>query len=297
LREFEGEVPVLDIPLDYLRPVVQSFEGSNVSFEVGIEKTKLLNKIALEEGVTLYMVLLSITNIFLSKISSQEDIIIGTPVAARRHADLKQIIGMFVNTLALRNYPNGEKTFKNFLLSVKERTLGAFENQEYPFEDLVDKVAAHRDTSRSPLFDIMFVLQNIETPTKDIPEANTSSGKKSRPHDAYESMTSKFDLTFIGVESREKILFTLEYCTKLFKKETIEKFLRYLEAILNSILNDPDKKIAEIEMVSVEEKKQVLYVLTIQTQSIQYTGPFMNYMKNRWREHLIILQPYMRRTG
>ena len=107
------------------------------------------------------MVLTAVVNILLAKLSGQEEIIIGTPIAGRRHADLEKIIGMFVNTLALRNYPVGERTFREFLGDVKERILMVFENQEYPFEELVDKLSLKRDMGRNPLFDVMFVLQNM----------------------------------------------------------------------------------------------------------------------------------------
>ena len=118
---------------------------------------------------------------------------------------------MFVNTLVLRNYPSADKTCKEFLKEVKESTLRAFENQEYPFEELVETAPVQRDASRNPLFDVMFVLQNIENVTIEIP------GLKLRPYD-YETGISKFDLTLIAVEEGDNLSFTVEYCTKLFKE-------------------------------------------------------------------------------
>ena len=154
LKEFAGEIPVLDIPTDYPRPVIQSFAGSTIPFKIGITDTRLLKTYAREQSVTLFMLVLSIANIWLAKLSSQEEIVIGTPAAGRRHADLQEIIGMFVNTLPLKNLPTGEKTFFKFLADVKEKALAAFENQEYQFEDLVEKVAVNRDAGRNPLFDV-----------------------------------------------------------------------------------------------------------------------------------------------
>jgi len=110
LKEFAGEIPVLDLPTDYVRPTIQSFEGSVLVFEVPVEEIEAIQALALGHGSTLFMALLSVFYIFLSRLSGQEDIIVGSPIAGRRHADLEKIIGMFVNTLALRNYPGGEKT-------------------------------------------------------------------------------------------------------------------------------------------------------------------------------------------
>ena len=113
---------------------------------------------AKELNSTLFVVLLGVFDIFLSRLSGQEDIIVGTPTAGRRHADLENIIGMFVNTIALRNFPCGGKTLAEFLEEVKYRSLEGFENQEYPFEDLVDALSLKRDISRNPVFDVMFNL-------------------------------------------------------------------------------------------------------------------------------------------
>ncbi|MCP5107711.1 MAG: non-ribosomal peptide synthetase, partial [bacterium] len=138
LKEFEDEIPVLNLPIDYVRPVVQSFEGRHLGFGFSAGESAALRDMALSGGFTMYMVLLAVFNVVLAVLSGQEDIVVGTAVAGRRHADLEEIIGMFVNTLAIRNYPGGEKSFIKFLRELKERTLTAFENQDYPFEDLVE---------------------------------------------------------------------------------------------------------------------------------------------------------------
>jgi hypothetical protein len=161
LKEYAAEVPVLDLPTDFVRPAIQSFEGNSVTFEMPGDDTAALKSIALAGGSTLYMVLLAVFNVLLSRLSGQQDLVVGSPAAGRRHADLEKIIGMFVNTLALRNYPEGEKTFKEFLLEVKERTLEAVENQDYPFEELVEKVSIIRDAGRNPLFDVMFTFTDV----------------------------------------------------------------------------------------------------------------------------------------
>ncbi|MCP4151785.1 MAG: hypothetical protein GY757_28840, partial [bacterium] len=163
LKIFPGEIPLLALPTDYPRPEIQSFEGDNIYIILNKNETGNLKRVAKENETTLYMTILSIYTILLSKLSGQEDIIVGTPTAGRRHADLESIIGMFVNTLAIRNYPEGTKTITEYLGEVKENTLQAFENQEYQFEELVEKLSLKRDTGRNPLFDVMFNLLNTTT--------------------------------------------------------------------------------------------------------------------------------------
>ncbi|HLP62748.1 MAG TPA: condensation domain-containing protein, partial [Candidatus Deferrimicrobium sp.] len=164
LEQFDGEMPVLILPTDYSRPVMQSFAGNRVDFELNRQETGLLKKLAQSQGATIYMTILAACNTWLAKLSGEEDIIIGTPIAGRDREEFQGIIGMFVNTLPLRNYPEPGKIFVDFLTEIKERTLAALENQDYQFEDLVEKIVLSRDTSRNPLFDVMFVFQNMEMP-------------------------------------------------------------------------------------------------------------------------------------
>ncbi|WP_144028945.1 condensation domain-containing protein, partial [Paenibacillus tyrfis] len=142
--------------------------GDRIEFVVDHARSMGLRQLAAQTGSTLYMVLLAAYTALLHKYTGQEDVIVGTPIAGRPHADLESIIGMFVNTLALRHYPAGEKTFHDYVHEVKETSLKAFENQDYPFEALVDKLNLKRDMSRHPLFDTMFVLQNTEQGEEEI---------------------------------------------------------------------------------------------------------------------------------
>ncbi|MDQ1355345.1 MAG: hypothetical protein QG657_5655 [Acidobacteriota bacterium] len=251
-KEFEGEIPVLELPTDYSRPAVQSFEGDTAAFSVRREIVESLHLFALETGTTLYMVLMALYNILLAKLGAQEEIIIGTPIGGRRNADLEKVIGVFVNTLPLRNYPVGERIFANFLEEVKEKTLEIFENQEYQYDDLVEQLALKRDTGRNPLFDAMFVLQNMGSGEIEIPGLQIASFD-------LETTTSKFDLTLTGVEIEGKLNFSFEYCTKLFKPATIERFINYFKNIILGILQDKCKRLADLEIITQEEKNQVLY--------------------------------------
>jgi tyrocidine synthetase-3 len=255
LKIFADGPPVLNLPADYPRPLMQSFEGSTLKFLLTLKETRALKALAAEIDATLYMSILSIFSILLSTLSGQEDIIVGTAIMGRRHADLKGIIGMFVNTLALRYTPPGEQSYKEFLRVLKERTLAAYENQEYPFEELVDKITGRKDTGRNPVFDVMFSLLNEDEYQGDIPGLDEE--------DLYlyqhRKGTSKFDLTLTAIDRGERMLLAIEYCTKLFEPVTIERFANCFKKIVSSIITDPGMKLGHIEIISAGEKKQVLY--------------------------------------
>ncbi|MFC2145727.1 amino acid adenylation domain-containing protein [Acidobacteriota bacterium] len=249
LKRFEGEIPVLDLPIDYTRPGEQSFEGRTRRFNINKEQTQHLKTLAPEVDATLFMKLIAIFYIFLSKISGQEDIVVGIPTAGRRHADLENIIGMFVNTLPLRNFPQEDMTFKEFLKEVKEQTLKDFEHQEYPFEELIDKLNVDRDISRNPVFDTAFTLQN------------TAVGKLTPNPYKYENRISKFDLTLHSFEYGDRLFLTIEYCVKLFDEKTIQRFSRYIKRLISSIIRHPRQKLEEIGIISPEERKWILHEL------------------------------------
>lgn len=251
LNMFSGEIPILDLPYDFSRPSVQDFSGKVLRFELENETKLGLNTLALKEGATLFMVLLSVYNALLAKLSGQEDIVVGTPVAGRRHDDLRKVIGMFVNTLALRNKPAIDKTAIGFLREVKETTLGAFECQDYHYEDLVEKVVDKRDTGRNPLFDTMLSMQNMDIPEMNIP------GLTLKPYRG-ERFISKFDLTLICREVGEELVCTFEYSTALFKEETIVRFAGYFQQLISSVLKSPEKRLSELEIVPQKEKKEIL---------------------------------------
>ncbi|MGD2087715.1 MAG: condensation domain-containing protein [Candidatus Aminicenantes bacterium] len=241
LKEFQGELPVLNLPLDFERPALQSFEGDKVEFSIGKENSTKLKTLAREEDLTLFILFLAIYIIFLSKITGQEDIIVGTGTAGRVHADLENIVGMFVSIIALRNYPRGEKAFIEFLREVKNRTLEAFENQEYPFEDLVMKIVPEADKSRNPLFDVGFTFLFWKTEVNESHQSNLEIAN-------YESSTSKLDMTLRGGEVGSDIYFTFEYCTRLFKKSKIQRFADYFKEIVSTVANSTGVPLKDIRL-------------------------------------------------
>ncbi|NIM11554.1 MAG: amino acid adenylation domain-containing protein, partial [Candidatus Aminicenantes bacterium] len=260
VKEFESEIPVPDLPTDYTRPSAQSFEGHIVEFDLGKENIQVLKEIAAQENVTLFILILAITNILLAKICSQEDIIIGVDTAGRHHPHLQPIIGMFVNTLALRNFPTPDKRFNRWLQEVKERTLRAFDHQDYQFEDLVEHIEVNRDPSRNPLFDVMFSFMDVEDIGLDIQNVTAliKGDIKIKPY-PHERAAALFDLTLNGREDREGLYFSFQYCTELFKEKTIQRFISFFKQIISSVIQDRNRPISGIEIITAEEKKQVLF--------------------------------------
>jgi amino acid adenylation domain-containing protein/non-ribosomal peptide synthase protein (TIGR01720 family) len=252
LETFKGKIPVFNMPLDYPRPAIQSFDGDRINFEIGKELTGNLNKIAKDCGATLYMILLAAFNALLFKYTGQEDIVVGSPIAGRPHVDLQGIIGMFVNTLAMRNYPEGGKTFSEFLNEVKENALDAYENQDYQFEELIEKLDLNRDLSRNPLFDVMFTLQNMNMADFEL------EGLKFTPYEG-QFLIAKFDMTLYATETDGGIAFELEYNTKLFKEETVQRLEMHYVNILEQVTGNSGITLKDIDVLTEEEKKTILF--------------------------------------
>jgi tyrocidine synthetase III len=252
LQEFEGEIPQLDLPYDFKRPEIKSFEGKHKYFEISSQQLKGLNQLGEEENATLFMVLFSVYVVLLSRISGQDDIVVGTPIAGRRHAELEGILGMFVNTLAIRSFPHPGQEFTGYLGTIREKLLAAYDKQEYPFEDLVDEVLVNRETDRNPLFDAMFILHNMNASQLEVP------GLKLKIFE-YETNITRFDLIFAAVEREDQLFFTVEYSSRLFKEESIERFIRYFKNLIQFILSDRQQKLSELEMIPEKEKEHILF--------------------------------------
>ncbi|MCP4157062.1 MAG: amino acid adenylation domain-containing protein, partial [bacterium] len=249
---FSGEIPVLTMSTDYPRPAMQRFEGKTLFFEIDEKATGELRRIAGNHGATLYMVLLTLFNILLSRYGGQEDLIVGTPSAGRSHADLENIIGMFVNTLAMRNFPKPGHSFGEFLTGVRQNSLEAFENQDYQFDDLVEHLGLKRELGRNPLFDTMFTLQNLENEELKIDRLTFKPCE-------FENTISKFDLSLQIDEGERALSGTLEYCVKLFNKETMERFISHFVNIMAEVIEAPAIPLGKINMLSEIEEKQLLY--------------------------------------
>ncbi len=253
LEVFKGDIPVLNMPTDFTRPRVQSYKGDNVSIKLDSFMTRKIQIVTRENEATLHMVLLSAFNILLSKYSGQEDIIVGLPIAGRQHADLHNMIGMFVNTIAVRNYPIGNKTYKEFLNEIKENAIIAYENGDYQFEELVEKLKIPRDLGRNPLFDVMFEVQNIEEQEKSI-----SMGGLTFIPCQLEDKTAKFDITLKAVVNHEDIDVMLQYNTELYTKKRMVKMLEHFANILERIVDNTEISLSQIDMLTYMEKHKIL---------------------------------------
>lgn len=251
-QEFSDDIPVLDLPYDYQRPQKRNFQGSVVSMGIKKKLYEKLKELTRQTDTTEYMLFLASAMILLGKYSRQEDIVIGSPISGRTHKDLENMLGMFVNTLAMRGKPRAGKTFKCFLEEIRDTCLLAYEHQEYPFEELVEDANVQRDMSRNPIFDVMLVLQNNETAdfTLDGVTANMLETKTN---------VAKFDLTFNIYEVKEGYKIELEYDTLLFKKESVEQILEHYVLILEQIVSNPNVMIEKLQMISAQEKKLILH--------------------------------------
>ncbi len=251
LKELSGELPVLNLPTDFLRASVQRFEGKRLTFSLDETLTGRLNNLAGANGATLFMVLLAALNILLARYSGQEDIIIGTTVSGRSHADLHDIMGLFIETLALRHYPTGDKSFESFLKEVKEKTLAAFENEEFPFRELLKSVGDTTDVSRNPLFNVMLIRQDTDVPDLDLGDV-TCTPVEHLERDA------KVDITLDVFPGERDIRVELEYNTGLFKKETMERLARHFTVILEEVAENPGIGLGQVNMLTQEEQRQLL---------------------------------------
>ena len=254
LSHFKTPCPPIELPTDYKRPAIQTFIGGNYRFSLDEESTQQLVQLVRKRNVTLFVLISSVYYVFLSKISGQNDVTIGTPVVGRQHADLFSIVGMFVNTLALRANPAGPKRFDDFMEEVKEVVVGAFDNQEYPYETLIEKTALTKDTSRNPLFDVFFSYQDTEAFAEEI----DLNGLVTADYQVAASASSKFDLTLFAVERKGQFHFTFEFNRGLFKVETIEKLAGYFKETIHSIISSPQRRIDSIDILGDAETSAII---------------------------------------
>nr|WP_245592364.1 non-ribosomal peptide synthetase [Ectobacillus panaciterrae] len=252
VNQFAGEIPILQLPTDFQRPTVKKYDGDSVSFVVDSSVIAGLRKLTEYTGTTNYMVLLAAFKVLLAKYSRQDDVVIGTPIAGRTHADVENVVGMLINTLAIRTNPRSDKTFLQYVEEVKSKALEAYSHQDYPFEYLVDQLKVKRDLSRNPLFDVMF---SMEYP--DIPQSSTCE-ISFMPYETPYPL-AKFDLSLYAQEIDEQLQFTFQYSTGLFTKETMEQMASHYQRILQSIIAQPEKSLAGIEMLTEIERQQILF--------------------------------------
>ncbi len=249
---FSGDIPVLNLPTDFKRPEVKSNTGDRIKSRVSRDIEEKINSIVRQTESTLYIFLLAVYNVLLSKYSSQHDIVVGSPVSIRSHVDVEHIIGMFVNTLPIRNQPQDNKTFRLFLEEVKQNVIKAFENKDYPISILVEQLNIKRNPSRNPIFDVAFVLQNFEQKDFELNEL------KMMPMEV-EYKVAKFDLTLTAMNDGDGLNFSLEYCTELYSKETAQKMMEDFIYIINIVLKNMDIPLKDIDcFVAITKSGKVI---------------------------------------
>lgn len=246
-ERFSDGIPVISLPLNFPRPAVPGFNGGVYKHTLSEALTARLRQTALQLNVTVFNLLLSSVNVWLARITGQEDIVIGTPVAGRNHPDLENIIGIFINTLALRNMPAGNKTFELFAREVNQRTIESVQHQEYQYEDLLEELNVPKQISNNPLFDVMFVLHNQSIPELVIP------GIKRSPY-RFNTTKAKVDINVVCWENAADIDIEFEYSAALFHYSTIEAWVSYFDTIITTLLGEPAIELSKVSLLAPEAR-------------------------------------------
>ncbi len=270
------EHPLLNLPYDFIRPEYRSYEGKRLRFHLDKALMASIHIGAKHKGVTLYMYFLSAFYILLYKYTGQRNIIIGSPVSVREQPELKQMVGLFVNTIPLVGTVEPEMSYLDFLSDVKAKVLNGIGNGEVQFEDIVQASEVNTDPSRHPLFDVMFTMQSLDMP-----------GMKFMDMDAefqlVNNNSSKFDLMLELNESKGSYTIEFEYSPKLFKEDTINRFTRCLVNILTEISNAPDMKIKDIQLLSKEEREEIIRACRAEAGHCEYSETIVSIFEKQVR--------------
>jgi len=243
----------LDLPLDHPRPAVQSYRGASETLFLDQVLCDRLKSLAREQGVTLFMVLLAGFKALLYRYTHQDDLCVGTFIANRNRSEVEGLVGFFINSLALRTHLEGNPSFEDLLQRVKETALGAYAHQDLPFERLLEEIQPERSLSRTPVFQVMMVLQNMPLP----PLALT--GLQCEPMEL-KTFRSNFELTLWCYETGGEIKLVLEYATDLFEPGAIQGMLHHLRNLLTDACDRPQTKLSSLAMLSPSEKERLLEV-------------------------------------
>jgi len=264
-QQLEQAPGVLELPTDYPRPAMLSFAGASVAFTIAKPLADSVKALSASHGVSLFMILEATFNLLLSRYSAQQDILVGTPIANRNRLELEPVFGFFANTLVLRTDLSGNPTFAELLLRVKEMALAAYAHQDMPFEKLVEELRPERDLSHSPLFQVMFVLQN--TPVQQFKLSGLTLA-----HFPVEDATAKFELWLSLSDSGDELSGVIEYSTDLFEAGTIERMAGHFLALLEEAATAPQRSISEFGMLTSGERYQLL--VEWNSTNEHYPGPY-----------------------
>ncbi len=248
-----GAAPsTLELPMVGTRPSVQSYGGATFSLAIAEETCERLKTLGRAEGATLFMVLLAAFQTLLRRYTGQEDISVGTPVAGRTRAEVEELIGFFINTLVMRADLSGDPSFRALLGRVRETVLEAHAHQDVPFEKLVEEIQPRRDLSHTPLFQVMFILQNTPRAELVLPGLQLSMMKT-------ESVTSKFDLTLMMSEAGRGLSASFEYNTDLYDARAVARLAGHFRRLLEAAAADPELSVSALPLLTDDERRQLLY--------------------------------------
>src|ERR1044071_2709243 len=250
-KENLRDLPPLELPTNRPRPPIQNHRGARKSLVLPPLLTDRLVALGHQENATLFMTLLAAFQIFLHRYSAQEDIAVGSPIAGRTRVETEGLIGCFVNTLVYRNHVSDDQSFTEFLARVREGTLMAYEHPDLPFEKLVEELNPERSLNHSPLFQVLFAVQNMPRQKLEMPGLTVTAL-------GIEPASAKFDLIVSFVGRDDRLLLRMEYDADLFDADTIERMLGHCRVLLEGIVADPTRRIAELPFLSEAEAHQLL---------------------------------------
>jgi len=251
-EHLKGTGGLLDLPTVRPRPAVQGYQGAQMQVKLGEELSRGLKELSQREGTTLFMTMLAGIDALLHRYSGQKDIVVGTPVANRGRGELEGMIGLFVNTLALRVNVTGEEKFTTLLQRVREAAIGAYAHQDLPFERVVEEVQPERTLSHAPLFQVMFIMN---TGLAELPRLSGLAAEVLEVGNT----TAKFDLTLSFQEREGRIEGGLEYDTELYDEGRARQMLEHYVRLLEGVATNPESLVSELPLLSEEERKRILH--------------------------------------
>ncbi len=250
-----GDLPILNLPIDRPRPVMQTQNGGTRRLNIDKKLSDSLKKIAKKLDVTPFMLTLAVLKILLHKLTGQEDIIVGSPIAGRNNKEIEPLVGFFVNMLPLRSKLTGNPKFTDLLDNIKQTSLSAYTNQDYPFDKLVELINPTRDMSRSPIFDVVFEYRDAFADTI----LNSILGDESITDITGDDPMAKFDMFITLSQGIDSIIMQFEYNKDLFNDNTIDRMMTFFITIMTEVINNPEKRLADIEILEKRESEKVLF--------------------------------------
>ncbi|PEI96983.1 non-ribosomal peptide synthetase, partial [Bacillus pseudomycoides] len=269
-EQLSGELPVLNLPTDRPRAVKQTYQGSIERLVLSKQLTQKVRNLSKQEGTTLFMTLLAAFKTLLYRYTGQEDIIVGSPIANRNRSEIEGLVGFFVNTLPLRTKLSGDMTFREVLKLIRETSLEAYAHQDVPFEKLVEEIHPEREMGYSPLFNVMFVVQNDSTKIVKSSDVNLVPFE-------IQTETAKFDMTLCVHEDMEGFIVEIEYNTNLFVADTIKRMINHFNNLIQAFLENPNQSISTLSILTEEERYQLL---------TEWNNTEVSYQDNHCLHHL-----------